>query len=219
VRANTTAGFSIISYTGNGAAGATVGHGLGVAPQFIVIKNRDGTNNWNIYHSSIGETKFFQFDKDVASANTAKWNNTAPNSTVITLGTSSGTNNSSSMIAYCFAPVEGYSAIGSYTGNGSTDGSFVYTGFKPAFLLVKPDKALTSWWILDYLRSDYNPADESVYPNENLAEDSNNADRRVDFLSNGFKLKGTSEHSNENGTSYIYYAVAENPFALNARAR
>ena len=224
VRANTTAGFSIISYTGNGAAGATVGHGLGVAPQFIVIKNRDGTNNWNIYHSSIGETKFFQFDKDVASANTAKWNNTAPNSTVITLGTSSGTNNSSSMIAYCFAPVEGYSAFGSYLGNGSSDGPMVFTGFRPRWVMINRYSTGGSWMILDTERNQYNLTNNKLAANSSAEENNNSVvgsgdKNSLDFLSNGFKLRSTNGETNGSGAGFIYAAFAENPFALNARAR
>ena len=139
VSANQTAGFSIVSYTGNATAGATIGHGLGATPQWVIVKNRINAQNWFIYHIGIGATKVIYLDLTNAPQTlTQGWNDTAPTSSVVSLGTEAGTNQSgSNMIAYCFAEKQGYSKFGSYTGNGNADGTFVYTGFKPAWVMIK----------------------------------------------------------------------------------
>jgi len=216
VSANTTAGFSIVTYTGNGTAGATVGHGLGVAPSMYIVKVRSTTESWITYHISIGATNFVALNLVQAStAATAAWNNTAPTSTVFSLGNASSTNGSgATFVAYCFAPVAGYSAFGSYTGNGSTDGTFVYLGFRPRFMLVKRTDAVTDWQIIDSARNTYNAAGTFLYPNLSNAEDVTD---RIDFVSNGFKLRTTAGPNNASST-WIYACFAENPFKYaNAR--
>ena len=225
VSANTTAGFSVVTYTGNATAGATVGHGLGVAPSMIIVKNRvatSGAREWVVYHSSLGNTQaVFLSTTGAAYTGTNLWNNTSPTSTVFTVGNSSeGTNGSgNAMLAYCFAPVAGYSAFGSYTGNGSADGPFIYTGFRPRFILFKRSSASgNDWRMTDTARSTYNPDSTAwLYPNTSLLENANNNDN-IDILSNGFKIRATADASNNNGSTFIYAAFAESPFKYaNAR--
>ena len=217
VRANVSAGFSVVTYTGNNTAGATVGHGLGVAPALIINKQRSGTNNWWTYHASLGATKYLVLDltNAAATANTV-WNDTAPTSTVFSIGVTGVTNtNSATYVNYCFAPVVGYSSFGSYTGNGSSDGPFVFTGMRPRWILLKrTDAASNSWRIYDAARDPYNQAGIELYPNDSSAEYNGFG---IDFLGNGFKLRNSS-YPNASGGTYIYYAVAENPFQY-ARAR
>jgi len=220
VRANTTAGFSVVTYTGSGS-NATVGHGLGAAPEFLIVKNRDAAVNWFVYHRGIAsdaETDFIKLNTTDAAAdlNTA-WNDTAPTSDVFSIGTDGSVNQSSAdHVAYCFAPVAGYSAMGSYTGNGSSDGPFVYTGFRPRWVLAKRSDSADGWYVLDTARDTYNGMDSVLAPNDSAAEFSTAV--RLDSLSNGFKLR-TTAGPNQSGATYIYAAFAENPFALNARAR
>jgi len=220
VRANQTAGFSIVTYTGNGSAGATIGHGLGVAPQMIIVKNRDAADAWQVYHSANTrnpDTDYLVLNTTAATAdNINRWNDTAPTSTVFSLGDGVEVNtNTEDYVAYCWTGLVGYSSFGSYTGNSSTDGPFVYTGFKPRWLLVKDIDSTKSWDIMDTARSTYNPTSNNLLPNVTNAE---GIWTGVDFLSNGFKLRGTSPNVNQ-VRKYIYAAFAENPFALNARAR
>ena len=218
VSANTTSGFSIVSYTGNGTAGATVGHGLGTTPSMTIIKSRDnGTLDWGVYHKSIGNTGAIYLDLTNATDTSAGfWNNTSPNSSVFTLG-SGGTTNSTgdNFIAYCFAEKQGFSKFGSYTGNGSTDGTFVYTGFKPAFVLVKNTAAITSWQLIDNKRSDAggnNIIDKVLAPNASDAEyDEGSSAWCGDVLSNGFKWRGNWGALNGSGQTHIYMAFAEEP--------
>jgi len=211
VRANPTAGFSIVSYTGTGA-NATVGHGLNAAPEFIIVKNRDGTQNWQIYHSALGATKYFNFTTASVYTNSNRWQDTEPTSSVFSIGNAPGLNTlNNENIAYCFAPVEGYSAFGSYTGNGSADGPFVYTGFRPRFLLYKYSSTTGNWAMFDSERNTYNVMDNYLLANTSDAEASLSA---IDFLSNGFKVR-TAQTS---GATVIYAAFAENPFKT-ARAR
>jgi hypothetical protein len=207
VRANPTAGFSVATFTGTGSA-ATVGHGLGVAPQMIIAKTRNGVNDWFVYTQARGATKTLYLNLTNAEGTTsAVWNNTAPTSTVFTVGTTFSTN---TCVAYCFAAVAGYSAFGSYTGNGSTDGPFVYLGFRPRFVLFKSTGA-NVWSILDSSRDTYNVANLSLQPNNSIAQETG---KNIDFLSNGFKLRQTDGGWNGSGTTYIYMAFAENPFKL-----
>ena len=210
VSANTTSGFSIVSYTGT-ATNATVGHGLGVAPSMIIVKKRGGTSNWNVYHKNLTSANYYLILNDASAQITTNdpWNNTAPTSTVFSIkGTAGDVNTSATThIAYCFAEVKGYSKFGKYTGNGSTDGTFVYTGFSPAFVLIKNTTAANSWVIKDSKRPSYNPASNYVYAQATNIEAT---DIPFDFLSNGFKTRATGGDTN-NGT-YIYMAFAENPF-------
>ena len=208
VSANTTAGFSIVSYTGTGA-NATVGHGLGVAPNMIINKCRSAAQNWATYHSSLGETKaLFLDNSDAATTSSSYFNDTAPTTSVFTVGTSGDTNKSSQThISYCFAEKKGYSKFGSYTGNGSTDGTFVYTGFKPAWVLLKNTTG-DNWTLLDNNRDTYNPESARILTNLDFAEGSS---ATLDFLSNGFKCLRTDAGENGSGITYIYMAFAENP--------
>jgi hypothetical protein len=215
VSANPTSGFSVVTYTGNATAGATIGHGLGSAPDMIIIKDRDTVDNWAVYHSSLGGGNASLFLESTTAVNTSlnMWNSTAPSSSVITLGDRDEVNRATAHVAYCFADVEGFSKFGSYTGNGSTDGPFVYTGFRPAFVLFKVTSATDSWIIHDTTRDTYNVASKNLYPNGSFAEDSNATNRATDFLSNGFKIRsGSYVGMNQSGATYIYMAFAENPF-------
>jgi len=218
VSVNTTAGFSIVGYTGTGA-NATVGHGLGVAPSMIITKVRSTSGaDWNVYHTSIGATASLFLDlTSAASTSINYWNNTSPTSSVFSVGISGGTNNSgNTMIAYCFAPITGYSAFGSYTGNGSTDGPFIYTGFRPRFILYKPSNVgATDWVMWDTVRSTYNVQGNYLLANTAGAEGNVSV---IDILSNGFKLRIASTGNNGSGDNIVYAAFAENPFKY-ARAR
>jgi len=223
VRANASAGFSIVTYTGNGTAGATVGHGLGVAPALIINKQRSGTNNWWTYHASLGATKYLVLDlaNAAATANTT-WNDTAPTSTVFSIGVTGVTNTSSATyVSYCFAPVAGYSAFGSYTGNGSgsPDGPFIYTGFRPRWILFKNASTTNGWRIMDTSINPYNVVSTGLYPYLSNAEDSA-TNWQVDYLSNGFKVRSNSGQAeiNGSGNTIIYAAFAESPFNY-SRAR
>jgi hypothetical protein len=212
VSANTTSGFSIVSYTGNGTGGATVGHGLGAVPKMIIIKNRDDTDSWEIYHASLGATKYMQFTTAAAATNINRWNDTAPTSSVFSLGTEAGVNQSTEkFIAYCFAEVKGFSKFGSYTGNGNADGTFVYTGFKPAFLIIKESSAAgAQWYMYDNKTATFNLVNENLFPN--LANATNSGNNQVDFYSNGFKMRSSNTDTNNSGNTYIYMTFAENPF-------
>ena len=215
VRANPTAGFSIVTYTGNLTSGATVGHGLGVAPAMVIQKNRITTDEpWFVYHASLGATKFLRFNgSDIAATNSAIWNDTAPSSTVVTLGNNPGVNGSSQgCVLYCFAAIPGYSAFGSYTGNNSNDGPFIYTGFRPAFFIAKDTVTSGTWMILDSERGAYNVIDKWLIASSSSAEQTSN---QADFTSNGIKLRAanaTAGPNNVDGNIYVYMAFAENPF-------
>jgi len=220
VSANTTSGFSIVTYTGTGSAG-TVGHGLGAAPQMIISKNRSATENWRV--GSIGLTNMASWhcnlDTTQAQSNSgaAIWNNTTPTSTIFGVGTDTSVSGSGNLIvAYCWTPIAGYSAFGNYTGNGSTDGPFVYTGFRPRFLLTKRSDAVESWRIGDSARSPYNAVVLELFANLSNVEENNS--NPIDYLSNGFKIRTSSSSHNASGGTYIYMVFAENPFKYaNAR--
>jgi len=211
VSASTTSGFSIVTYTGTGA-NATVGHGLGVAPSMVIVKRRSATSDWPVYHTSIGATKGLYLNNTFdASTSSTLWNNTAPTSTVFTVGTDSS-NTGVTHVAYCFAPILGYSSIGSYTGNGSADGPFVFTGMCPAFVIIKAisGTGTGNWVIQDDMRSPSNVSNKTLYANLSNAEDTSYS---IDFLSNGFKLRSASfDATNQSGANYAYIAFAENPF-------
>ena len=209
VSANTTSGFSIVKFTPTGSA-STIGHGLGVAPKMIIVKNLGGTSTWSVYHSSLGATKFLRLeDTNAVGTGTGWWNDTAPTSSVFTLGSNI---NAVDTIAYCFAEKQGYSKFGSYTGNGSTDGTFVYTGFKPAFVMIKATGLVKNWLTFDNRRLGYNGAgtNKQLHPNTNGTESSGNG-TTLDILSNGFKTRTTDSDENGSGQNYIYMAFAENP--------
>ena len=210
VSANQNAGFSIVSHTGNGSAGATVGHGLGAVPKMIIVKNRDNTPGWGVYHASLGNTKYLQLNANAAAGTASTfWNNTTPTSSVFSIGTSGWMNDSGNKyIAYCFAEKQGYSKFGSYTGNGNADGTFVYTGLKPAFVMIKVTSTTSNWGMFDNKRLGFNPKNEFVRANETTSESSDYDG--IDFLSNGFKLRTTSTLVNA-AQSYIYMAFASNP--------
>jgi hypothetical protein len=223
VSANTTAGFSIVSYTGNATAGATVGHGLGVAPSMVIAKYRGGVGSWAVYHSAIGATNWILLNGTAGQTTSAQeWNNTAPTSTVFTVGNaSSNSNQAGTNIAYCFVAIAGYSAFGSYTGNGSADGPFVYLGFRPRFVMWKNASAAEAWLIEDTARSTYNEVALELYPSSSGAEaagSSRSPTQQFDYLSNGFKVRGAQTQTNGSGNTIIYAAFAENPFKY-ARAR
>jgi hypothetical protein len=214
VSPNTTAGFSIVTFTANGTAGATIGHGLGVAPSMIILKDRSSaSHNWFIYHKSLGATKYLRLDEtDGANTLTAIWNDTEPTSSVFTLGDNANVNtNTNNIVAYCFAEKKGYSKFGSYTGNGNADGSFIFTGFKPAWVMVKKSSGTNAWLIHDIKRSPLNAMDNQLFANTNGAEDTTSTNNNFDFLSNGFKARNTGDAYNGSGGTYIYMAFAEQP--------
>ena len=218
VSANTTAGFSVVTYTGNGSASQTAGHGLGVAPSLVIFKVRSTTDDWLVYSSTLGANSYLVLDT-TAAAGTASGYFSGMTSSVIGLGYGASSINGSgrTFVAYCFAPVAGYSAFGSYTGNGSADGPFVYTNFRPRFLMIKKSSAAQSWQLHDTSRNPYNSADNYLEANTSDAEAADVVPA-LDILSNGFKLRTSNTTWNASGDTYIYYAVAENPFAYsNAR--
>ena len=216
---NATAGFSIVSYTGTGSNG-TVAHGLGSVPKMIIFKVRNTTDNWTTYHAGIAsdaETDgIFLNLTNVAQDQAVFFNDTAPTSSVFSIGTNSSVNGSSNTyIAYCFADVEGYSKVGSYSGNGSADGTFVFTGMAVSWLMVKRTDSTGNWAIYDKTRDTTNVMGSELFANLSNAEQSNSSD--IDFLSNGFKMRRNYSENNSSG-SYIYLAFAESPFKFaNAR--
>ena len=210
VSVNTTAGFSIVKYTGNASAGATVGHGLGAVPKMIIVKNLNATKSWQVYHSSLGASKILVLDTTAAQDTAGnRWNNTAPTNTVFTLGNADEVNGSVPNIAYCFADVQGYSKFSNYTGNGNADGTFVYTGFKPAFVMVKRTDATADWFMFDNKRNTFNP--QTLFLKANLSNADGGGSGYLDMLSNGFKWRASSTSLNTSGGNYIYMAFAEAP--------
>jgi len=222
VQANTTAGFSILTYTGNGSAGSTIGHGLGVAPSMIITKRRSAVENWGVYHISMGATKdMFLSLTNAAFTGARCWNNTSPTSSVFTVGTDSAVNTSTvTYVAYCWAEIAGFSKFGSYTGNGSADGTFVYTGFRPKYIMYKRTDSTGSWGIFDTSRNTYNLSTNVLYANLSDAEYTSTGAGfdNIDILSNGFKPRQSNSGVNASGGTYIYMAFAENPFK-NSNAR
>jgi hypothetical protein len=210
VSANTTSGFSIVKWTGTGA-NTTLGHGLGVAPKMILVKNTGAADSWVVYHEDVGATKGLTLDT-TATPTTAStfFNNTAPTSSVFSVGSGGRTNQSTKiMIAYCFGEVENFSKISSFEGNSNADGSFVYTGFTPAFILTKNIDTADQWGIRDATRNPFNVTDKLLNPNASTAETSATSGY-IDILSNGFKAR--SSDSNINSSTLIYMAFAESPF-------
>jgi len=213
---STTAGFSIVSFTGNRSTTRNIYHGLGAVPKMIIFKNRDTTNGWTIYNEAIGNANKLTLNGTNASgACTACFASTTPTSTLFTVGDDSDTNGTSNnMIAYCFADVQGYSKFGSYTGNGNADGTFVYTGFKPAWLMVKRTDGTDYWYMYDNKRDVDNVIEHKLEANDSAAEYT--SVDWLDFTSNGFKWRYTGGGVNASGGSFIYMAFAENPFVTSS---
>ena len=206
---NTTAGFSICQWEGTGA-NATIGHGLGVVPKMYIVKNVDATNDWNVYHHSIGNThRLFLNTTQAAEDNASAWNDTSPTSSVFSVSTNTNVNQSgSTMIAYVFAEKTGFSKFGSYTGNGNADGTFIYTGFKPALIIIKKD-ATDSWFMYDNKRGDINPNAKGLTAESNAVEETSG--KEIDFVSNGVKIRNSNNSINTSGSTYIYMCFAEAP--------
>ena len=223
VSANTTAGLSIVSWTSTGTTGSTIGHGLGVKPDVIILKSRDTSENqpWRVYHSYLGATKSIMLDSTSAAlTQTGVWNDTEPTSSVFTVGSFGSTNeNTKNYIAYCLSGVAGYSKFGKYIGNGETDGTFVYLGFRPAFIIIKRTDGAENWWLYDNTRDPYNPMTQILYGDLNNVEISatgNNVSN--EFHSTGIKFITSNANWNGNNMTYVYFAFAESPFKY-SRAR
>ena len=207
---NATAGFSIISFTGTETSSQSVAHGLGAVPELIISKSRDVADNWMVYHGSFSAQDYISLNTTAAKASASSVWTSLPTSTVINIGDNAGVNDNGAMIMYAFRSVQGYSKFGSYTGNGSTDGPFIYTGFKPAFIILKNTGSTDDWVMFDNKRNGYNTdGNEKLYPNNQNAE----ADiSEIDFLSNGFKLRAAGGENNyPSGNTFIYMAFAEAP--------
>jgi len=228
VSANTTSGFSIVSFDGNSTSGATVGHGLSQAPELIILKGRNlsgstASAGWVVYSKPVGNTKYLYLNEsDGEATDSGRWNDTTPTASVFTLGDDGVVNTGSSpYIAYCFHGVDGYSKVGSYTGNGNANGPFVYTGFRPAFIMLKGTIATVHWHMFDSARYTYNQTDNGV--NGGIAANLTSMNTGegagpIDILSNGFKIRNANGNDNNNGTTFIYLAFAESPFKYsNAR--
>ena len=223
---STTAGFSITAFTGNGTANHTIPHNLGVAPDWFIIKKRIGTGDstprdWNVYHSSLGNTKRIALNSTGAvSTSSEYWNDTSPTSSVVNLGTNDQINgNNNTYIMYAFAEKKGFSKFGSYVGNGSTDGTFVYTGFKPAWVMCKRTDSTGVWFICDIKRVGFNgrPNNTATVGNPELSANDSRSEAAgntniMDIYSNGFKLISSGVEINGSGASFIYMAFANNPF-------
>ncbi len=211
--ASTTSGFSISTYTGTGA-NATVGHGLGVAPKMILMKNISTTSSWIVYHESVGNTKSLALDSTAAEdASSVFFNNTSPTSSVFSLGNSNANASGDTCIAYCFAEKKGFSKFGSVKGNGSDDGPFIYTGFKPAFYMHKIYNGSTGQWLMfDNKRNETNVVNKFLKTDSNEAEGTSGSANQVDFLSNGIKIRENNGDLNSSTSNdYLYMAFAEAP--------
>jgi len=227
VQANTDAGFSIVTYTGNSTAGATIGHGLGAVPKVVLVKRTNSNNrNWAMYHEELGPNVYLKLGADHDDAqidDVAYWNDTSPTSSVFTVGT--GTNsrvNAGTLVAYCFAEKQGFSKFGKYVGTGSSVNSYafgprIHTGFKPNFVLIKAYDSVGNWIIFDNARSPVNLADDYQYANT-AATDGTSTTQGIDFLSNGFKIRNTYQDAGTGGDGYIYMAFAKNPFVSSSNA-
>ena len=208
VSANTTAGFSIVKYTGNATTSQSVGHGLGSVPKMIIVKNLADASDWKIYHASLGTSYQMLFNTDAQALAGTLWGSTTPTSNLFYINNDGSVNGSGDgMIAYCFAEKKAFSKFSTFTGNGSTDGVFCYTGMKPSFILIKANASGYNWVIYDTARNTYNAIGKGLFPDNSNAEyDYGNV---IDCVSNGFKFRSTV--TNETGITYIYMAFAENP--------
>ena len=207
-----TAGFDILTYTGN-ATNRTISHNLSAVPQVVIVKRTDATTAWSSLHlNGVGsEYRMVLNDSAAPEDDATMWQDTDPTSSVFTLGTSSSTNvNTGTYVAYCFAEKQGYSKFGNYTGNGNADGAFVYTGFRPAFVLFKQTNTSGGHWYIYDNKRGQNELDKHLYPNVTSAEAT--GDNSIDILSNGFKMRSNNGDSNASGGTYIYMAFAEAPF-------
>jgi hypothetical protein len=221
VRANATAGFSVVTFTAPSSGSATIGHGLGVEPYMVIIKSRDQSYNWCVYHKNLTSNAYFlNLNTTAAQSNTSNiWNNTTPTSTVFSLG--GGYAGAGATVAYCFSPVVGYSSFGSYVGNGSaTDGPFVYTGMRPRWILIKSTTGARDWLMWDTARDPYNVSTAGkLSPNLSDAEYYGAGAYAIpDVCSNGFKIRVATTNINANGETHVYAAFAEMPFNY-SRAR
>ena len=211
VSANTTSGFSVVTFTGTGSQ-ATVGHGLGAAPALIIGKKRSAAANWFVYHASVGASAFLYLNTtDASISSTGAWGGVTPTSTVFTAGAGFNDANGATYVAYCFAEVPGFSRFGSYTGNGSTDGPFVFCGFRPRYVLIKSTAGVRGWGIFDTARGTFNVNSLLLEANSSGAE-INSASYQLDILSNGFKIRTDNQYLNFSGDGYIFAAFAESPF-------
>jgi hypothetical protein len=216
VSANTTSGFSVVTYTGVTSTNVTVGHGLGVAPSMIIVKSRSLVTGWYTYHVSLPNTQFLALNTTQAATNGGDvWNSTTPTSSVFYLSTNGNVNQNATFVAYCFAAIKGFSAFGSYTGNGSNDGTFVYTGFRPRWIMMKRYDVIGDWFMVNTSTGTTNIVGPVLFANVSDAESTSSF---IDILSNGFKLRNSGSGANVSTGTYIYAAFAENPFQ-NALAR
>ena len=220
-QSNAEAGISIVTYTGTGAAGGTVTHGLGAIPDLIHLKSRDAGEGWVSYWNVpafTGENGFLGLNSTGGFSDSAgEWNDTIPTSSVFTVGNQGRVNDDAEKyVAYCFKSIQGFSAVGSYIGNGSTNGRFVYTGFKPGWILYRKN-ASSNWHILDNKRDTIGVNNIGLDAN-NTNADANDANLQMDFLSNGFKLRTSHATANASSTTYIYWAIAESPFVSSTGA-
>ena len=208
-----TAGFDIVTYTGNGSA-RTISHSLSAVPHWILQKERNEASNWKVYHhknTSAPETDYLTFNTTAATDDYADyWNDTAPTSSVYSIGSAADINGSSdTYVTYLWSEKQGCSKFGSFVANSNTDGPFIYTGFRPALGIGKCASDTNDWFMFDNKRSTFNPVDDSLYPNTNAAENTNHI---IDFLSNGFKIRDSDGTVNSTGNTYVYMAFAEAPF-------
>ncbi len=210
VQVNSTAGFSIVQYNPSNNTARSIGHGLGVQPQVVIVRARDRVENWRVFHRSAGTTGSLILDGTSAYNSSTVLFTADSTSTVFKVGTDFSVNGGYNYIAYCFANVQGYSKFGKYVGNGSANGPFVYTGFKPAFVMIKRADSTSNWQMKDSARNPSNLADKTLFANVTQSEYS--TFYFYDLLSNGFKVRGTDAELNDSGGSYIYMAFAENPF-------
>jgi hypothetical protein len=209
---NQTSGFSIVKYTGNGTAGAYLAHGLGAAPEIIFAKSTNLAGEpWQVYSKSLGNDKRLFLNLTNAETSATEWNSTTPDSVNIRLGDGTHINSSgNTFIAYCFTPIQGFSSMGAYKGNGSTNGAFIYTGFKPAFIIFKRTSGTDNWVMIDNKRLGYNELNYGLFPNTTAVEQTD-SDNRFDLLSNGFKIRNSGGYTNTSGQDYLYMAFAEEP--------
>ena len=208
VSVNTTAGFSISTFTTLSSTISTVGHGLGVIPDMVIVKTRANSNGWFVYHKDVGNNKFLRLETTGAATGNTMWNDTTPTSSVFSINA----NNlgASTSVAYCFAEKQGYSKFGSYTGNGNADGPFIYTGFKPAFVMTKKSSGTGAWAMMDNKRPGYNVTNNYLQANDSAAEYVD-VSFNLDLLSNGWKARHNNGDFNSSGQTYIYMAFAEAP--------
>ena len=221
VKANSEAGFSVVTYTA-GAASSTVGHGLGATPELIIVKSRTSTNDtsWVVYHASLGSSLLLRLNGTGSTVSVSNyWG--SPNSATFGISNVGFSNNDGDLVAYCFSAVSSYSSIGSYIGTGSADGQFVFTGFRPNWIMIK-GLMTSDWYVVDTTRATHNSISKKLYPSQYVAENGLSGEtdttNLIDHLSNGFKLRSSNTNTNQSSTTYVYAAFAEHPFKT-ARAR